>query len=98
MDLGYDDWCSFVWELRTCFALFYADRLAFPRGGFGSLARWEPALRVAFDGQPDLRPRRSTARSSVQTAEHLDLSRRFTLDRIETTRWPTSSRGPASCI
>jgi hypothetical protein len=33
VELGYDDWCSFAWELQTCFALFYADRLKFPRGG-----------------------------------------------------------------
>lgn len=49
--LGHQDWCDFVWELRSCFALLYADRIAFPRGSFGHLARWEPALRTAFDGQ-----------------------------------------------
>jgi hypothetical protein len=49
--LAYDDWCAFAWELRSCFALFYADKLTFPRGHFGQLARWEPTLRVAFDGQ-----------------------------------------------
>jgi hypothetical protein len=78
VSLGYDDWCSFVWELRTCFALFYADRLVFPRGGFGSLARWEPALRVAFDGQPvyDLEDPPPIVGGD---GEELDLSRRFTL-------------------
>jgi len=49
--LTHDDWASFAWELRSCFALFYADRLKLPRGSFGHLARWEPVLRVAFDGQ-----------------------------------------------
>ncbi len=49
--LAEKDWCDFVWELRTCFALFYGDLLAVTRGSFGQLARWEPALRVAFDGQ-----------------------------------------------
>jgi hypothetical protein len=79
VELGYDDWWSFAWELRTCFALFYADRLKILRGGFGSLARWEPALRVAFDGQPiydlDDPPEVSGA-----DGHDLDLTRRFTLD------------------
>jgi ectoine hydroxylase-related dioxygenase (phytanoyl-CoA dioxygenase family) len=51
VELAPEDWCDFVWELRSSFALFYADRLTFPRGSFGHLARWEPALRAAFDGQ-----------------------------------------------
>jgi len=49
--LSSEDWSAFTWELRSCFALFYADALTFPRGTFGQLARWEPAMRVAFDGQ-----------------------------------------------
>jgi hypothetical protein len=63
-----------VWELRTCFALFYADRIAFPRGGFGALVRWEPALRAAFDGQPvyDL---------SAPRPVDVDLTQSFTLDQ-----------------
>jgi hypothetical protein len=52
VELTLNDWSDFVWELRSSFALFYADRVAFPRGGFGGLVRWEPALRAAFDGQP----------------------------------------------
>jgi ectoine hydroxylase-related dioxygenase (phytanoyl-CoA dioxygenase family) len=51
VELAYVDWCDFVWELRTSFALLYGDRVRFPRGGFGHFARWEPALRAAFDGQ-----------------------------------------------
>ncbi len=77
--LAYDDWCAFTWELKSCFALFYAERLSFPRGSFGHLARWEPALRVAIDGQPiyDL-----TDPSPVLDAagRPLDLHRTFTLD------------------
>src|SRR5205085_7616289 len=30
IELSYDDWCAFVWELRSCFALFYADRVTIP--------------------------------------------------------------------
>ena len=51
VELEYEDWCDFVWELRSCFALFYAERISMPRGSFGHLARWEPALRAAYDGQ-----------------------------------------------
>jgi hypothetical protein len=74
-----DDWCSFVWELRSCFGLFYADALAFPRGHFGQLARWEPTLRVAFDGQSvyDLDDPPPVVDDH---GEPLDLHRTFTLD------------------
>jgi hypothetical protein len=49
--LSPEDWCDFVWELRTVFALLYADRVEIRRGSFSQLARWEPALRAVFDGQ-----------------------------------------------
>ncbi len=51
VELEDDEWCAFVWELRTCFAMFYADGISILRGTFGQLVRWEPSLRVAFDGQ-----------------------------------------------
>jgi len=51
VDLDHEAWCAFVWELRSCFALLYAEELTIGRGSFGQLARWEPPLRVAFDGQ-----------------------------------------------
>jgi hypothetical protein len=79
IELTEGDWCDFRWELRSCFALFYADRLSVTRGGFGHLARWEPSLRFAFDGQPrwevDEPPPVLDA-----TGSPLDLSRTFTLD------------------
>jgi len=77
--LSSDDWTAFAWELRSCFALFYADRLSFPRGSFGHLARWEPALRVAFDGQPiyDLTDPPPVIDSAGRP---LDLQRTFRLD------------------
>ena len=73
VELSAQDWSDFVWELRTCFALFYADRVRFPRGSFGLLVRWEPALRAAFDGQAiyDL---------SDPPPVDADLGRTFTLD------------------
>ncbi len=79
VELSDQDWSDFVWEVRTCFALFYAERVSFPKGGFGLLTRWEPGLRAAFDGQavydlssppPVLEPDGSA----------LDLTRSFTLD------------------
>ena len=51
VELTHDAWCAFVWELKTCFALLYADQLTVLQGGFGQMARWEPALRVAFSNQ-----------------------------------------------
>jgi hypothetical protein len=51
VEVDHDNWCAFVWELRSCFAMLYADQISVGRGSFGQLARWEPSLRVAFDGQ-----------------------------------------------
>jgi len=51
VELDYDDWCAFVWELQSSFALLYAEKVAITKGHFGQLTRWEPPLRVAFDGQ-----------------------------------------------
>ena len=51
VELAASDWSDFVWDLRSSFALLYAERVTFPRGSFGHLARWEPALRAAFAGQ-----------------------------------------------
>jgi hypothetical protein len=81
--LTYDDWCAFAWELRSCFALFYADKLTFPRGHFGQLARWEPTLRVAFDGQAiyDLDDPPPVLDGAGRP---LDLHRTFTVDDPDT--------------
>jgi hypothetical protein len=79
IELGHEQWCSFVWELRTSFALFYAEELTVARGSFGQLVRWEPPLRVAFDGQAvydvdDPPPVTAT------DGRPLDPTRTFTLD------------------
>ncbi|MEY2588841.1 MAG: hypothetical protein QOJ67_825, partial [Acidimicrobiaceae bacterium] len=79
VELSHQDWSDFVWELRSCFALLYADRITFPVGSFGHLARWEPALRAAFDGQViyDL----AHPAAVLDTAGRpLDLERSFSLD------------------
>ena len=39
VELSLDAWCAFAWELKTCFALLYADQLSVRRGGFGQMAR-----------------------------------------------------------
>jgi hypothetical protein len=74
-----DQWCAFAWELRSCFALLYAEQLSITRGSFGQVARWEPPLRVAFDGQAvydiDDPPGLLDA-----AGEGLDLTRTFTLE------------------
>jgi len=51
VELAYDDWWPFARELRSSFALFYADRVGVSRGSFGQLVRWEVPLRMAVDGQ-----------------------------------------------
>ncbi len=77
--LHYDDWCAFAWELRTCFALLYADRLEITRGSFGQLARWEPPLRVGFDGQ-DIYDVDDPPVVHDDSGHPLDPTRTFTLD------------------
>ena len=51
VELSSEAWCAFAWELKTCFALLYAEQLTVLRGSFGQVARWEPPLRVAFSEQ-----------------------------------------------
>ncbi len=51
VELAPDAWTAFAWELKTCFALLYADQLTVRQGSFGQVARWEPPLRVALSDQ-----------------------------------------------
>ena len=78
VELASDAWCSFVWELTSSFALLYADKLVISRGDFGQLARWEPLLRAAFDGQELFDVDHPTPVHDA-TGEDLDCSRTFTL-------------------
>jgi hypothetical protein len=79
VELPYDEWCAFAWELRSSFSMFYADQLSIAKGSFGQLVRWEPPLRVAFAGQViydiDCPPPILDGDGAP-----LDLSRRFHLD------------------
>ena len=79
VELSLDAWCAFTWELKTCFALLYADQLTVRRGSFGQMARWEPALRAAFSDQAvfDLD---HPAPLEDDGGRDLDLTRSFTLD------------------
>jgi ectoine hydroxylase-related dioxygenase (phytanoyl-CoA dioxygenase family) len=79
VELASEEWCAFVWELRSCFAMLYADQISVVRGSFGQLVRWEPPLRVAFDGQwiydIDVPPP-----VEDRDGNPFDLARTFTLD------------------
>jgi ectoine hydroxylase-related dioxygenase (phytanoyl-CoA dioxygenase family) len=79
VELSSDAWCAFTWELKTCFALLYADQLAVRRGSFGQMARWEPALRAAFSDQAVFDVDHP-APLEDEAGRDLDLTRSFTLD------------------
>ena len=79
VELSADAWCAFVWELKTCFALLYADELTVLRGGFGQMARWEPPLRVAFSNQA-LFDIDHPARMEDEAGREMDLTKSFTLE------------------
>jgi hypothetical protein len=82
VEMAYDPWRAFRWELRSSFALLYAEELAVTRGSFGQLVRWEPTLRGAFDGQPtyDVDDPPPVLDADGQP---LDLHRTFALDEPE---------------
>lgn len=77
--LSEEAWCEFVWELKTCFALLYADQLTLEQGSFGQLARWEPPLRGALSGQA-LFDLDHPAPIEDDAGHAVDLTQTFTLD------------------
>jgi ectoine hydroxylase-related dioxygenase (phytanoyl-CoA dioxygenase family) len=79
VELSLEAWCAFAWELKTSFALLYADQLTITRGGFGQVARWEPPLRVALNEQV-LFDLEHPARIADANGHEVDLRRSFTLD------------------
>ncbi|MBV8386716.1 MAG: phytanoyl-CoA dioxygenase family protein [Acidimicrobiia bacterium] len=79
VELTHADWCDFVWELKTCFALLYDERLKLPVGSFGQVSRWEPALRAAFEGQP-VYDYNDPPKVVDDAGQPLDLTTTFTLD------------------
>ncbi len=72
-------WCEFAWELKTCFALLYADQLTIEQGSFGQLARWEPLLRAALSGQA-LFDLDHPVPIEDEAGRPLDLTQTFSLD------------------
>ena len=79
IEVPYDGWCSFVWELQTSFALLYSDRLKVTQGSFSQMALWEPVFRVTVDGQ-DLYDIDHPAAVKDAHGVDLDFTRTFTLD------------------
>jgi len=79
VELSHDSWCAFAWELKTCFALLYADQLTVRRGSFGQLARWEPSLRVALSDQA-LFDLDHPVRIEDEAGCEVDLTKSFTLE------------------
>jgi Phytanoyl-CoA dioxygenase (PhyH) len=77
--LDHAQWCAFAQELRSSFALLYADELEVVRGAFSQVTRWEPPLRVAFDGQ-ELYDLEDPDPVLDEAGEPLDCLRTFTLD------------------
>ncbi len=78
IELSLPAWSAFVWELKSSFALLYADEISITKGDFGQLARWEPSLRVAFDGQ-DLYDIDNPPMVNDADGRLIDLHRTFTL-------------------
>ncbi len=79
VELADDAWCQFVWELKTCFALLYAEQLSLRQGSFGQLARWEPPLRVVLSDQA-LFDLDHPAPVEDRGGRAMDLTRTFTLE------------------
>ncbi len=79
VELSADAWCEFVWELKTCFALLYADQLTVRTGSFGQLARWEPPLRVVLSDQV-LFDLDHPVPIEDEAGQVVDLAQSFTLD------------------
>jgi hypothetical protein len=79
VELSPDAWTAFAWELKTCFALLYADQLSVKQGSFGQVARWEPPLRVALSDQV-LFDLDTPLRIDDEDGHEIDLTRSFTLE------------------
>lgn len=50
--LGQQAWLDLTGQVRTFINLHLSGDLMFERGGFGQLARWDPALRLLHGGMP----------------------------------------------
>jgi len=77
------DWCDFLWELRSSFALLYAGSVEFARGGIGQLSRWEAVLRSVVDGQ-NIYDLVDPAPVVDAQGHPLELERSYTLEHSDT--------------
>jgi hypothetical protein len=78
VELGLSSWRELVCEYRTPIGLAYAGRLAFPRGDYSGLGRWEAALWAMFMGRPVYDP--ATLNLTDAKGKPLDLRRKFAPD------------------
>lgn len=72
-----ETWSEFAHELRSAFGLVIGEVVGFPRGDFGLLARWEPALRAIWHGRPIYDD------EAVASVAHLDLGQSFMPDQTD---------------
>lgn len=76
LELGRQAFSDFVNEILTASGLAATQQLQFARGGIEDLQRWEPALRVLFQGRPIWTP--DAARELVdEHGQTLNLQRCF---------------------
>lgn len=76
--VGVGPWRDFLHEHRTAPGLAYAGMVAFRRGDFADLMRWEPVLRAMWQGRPVYDPARLDL--TDRCGRPLDLHRAWHLD------------------
>jgi hypothetical protein len=78
VELDLNSWRLLVCEYRTPIGLAYAGKLAFPRGDYSGLSRWEAALWAMFNGRPVYDPAKLDLNDG--NGKPLDLHRKFSPD------------------
>jgi hypothetical protein len=78
VELELNAWRELVCEYRTPIGLVYAEKVAFARGDYSGLSRWEAALWAMFMGRPVYDP--ATVDLSGVDGKPLDLRRKFLPD------------------
>src|SRR5260370_12463366 len=78
VELDLNAWRELVCEYRTPIGLVYAEKLAFSRGDYSGLSRWEAALWAMFMGRPVYDP--ASVDLSGVDGKPLDLRRKFAVD------------------
>ena len=78
VELELNAWRELVCEYRTPIGLVYAEKVAFSRGDYSGLSRWEAALWAMFMGRPVYDP--ATVDLTGADGKALDLRRKFAPD------------------